>query len=364
MSSSQETFANTLWYGKYRWLGWLLSPLSLVFWFLSGWRRRHQQAKQVVSPFPVPVIVIGNISVGGVGKTPLIISLCQQLKEKGINVGVVSRGHGGHSHRYPLRVNTTDNASETGDEPLLIAQLTACPVVVDPDRTAAVDLLVSQFDVDIVLSDDGMQHYRLWRDKEIAVIDGRRCFGNGLVLPGGPLRETSSRLASVDAVVVNGEPASDVLKHLASYTNRVMLSRVQPIQWRKLECPHGQNTLKQIAVTLDDNPLQGRVLAFAGIGNPGRFYSTLRRIGLSVDEKSFADHYHYCASDILTMAELGLPLVTTAKDAVKLAPILESTQELIGLPIWVLDVGMKVPDELLDVIVGNVEKDGQKPNYK
>ena len=181
----------------------LLLPLSWLFVAIASARRRYLQSRHQGQAFKAPVIIVGNISVGGSGKTPLILALVSALKQRGFKPGVVSRGYGGKAVSYPLGVNAQTAVAESGDEPLLIAQLAECPVVVDADRNAAVAYLLSHNDCDLVLSDDGLQHYRLHRDIEIVVIDGQRGFGNGRCLPAGPLRESQERLGQADFVVVN-----------------------------------------------------------------------------------------------------------------------------------------------------------------
>ena len=194
-----------IWYES-RVLGWFLLPLSWLFKSIAG----KQKRKALALPpkhFPVPIIVVGNITVGGTGKTPLVITLIEHLKRLGYSPGVVSRGYGG-SADYPYTVSTDSTASQSGDEPLLIHLRCQCPVVVDPDRVAAVEKLLSESNVDIVISDDGLQHYRLSRNIEIAVVDAKRGLGNALCLPAGPLREGPERLKGVDFIIVNG--AGDV----------------------------------------------------------------------------------------------------------------------------------------------------------
>ena len=199
------TFLETAWYEKASWLI-ILWPISILFRLLALCRRSLQQTSSRPSHINVPIIVVGNISVGGTGKTPVVITLANNLKSLGINPGIISRGYGGSAAAYPLVVNQDCDVSACGDEALLIQDKTNCPVVVDPDRTAAIDLLVQKFgeEIDLVISDDGLQHYKLYRDLEIAIVDGDRLFGNGLCLPAGPLREPVSRLLEVDHIIVNG----------------------------------------------------------------------------------------------------------------------------------------------------------------
>ncbi|MBT5003575.1 MAG: tetraacyldisaccharide 4'-kinase, partial [Porticoccaceae bacterium] len=200
--SAEKRWLNAC-YSNSSWLL-LLAPLSWLFSLISAVRRLILQRLYQGRPFSVPVAVVGNISVGGSGKTPLIIALVKALNKLGYTAGVISRGYGGAASAYPLRVTTGTPVDQSGDEPLLIAQSCGCPVVVDPDRVRAVEFLLHETSCDIVLSDDGLQHYRLHRDIEIAVVDATRGLGNGRMLPSGALRESPSRLSQVDFVVLNG----------------------------------------------------------------------------------------------------------------------------------------------------------------
>ncbi len=191
-----------IWY-KSPFLGYLLWPLSWVFRLLAQ-QRKLSLINRRAPDFSVPVIIIGNITVGGTGKTPLVIAVIEYLQAQGYQPGVISRGYGGNAE-YPMQLNAQTTAAESGDEPLLIAQACNCPVVVSPNRYQACEYLLKNNSVDVVISDDGLQHYALPRDIEIVVFDGQRGLGNGLCLPAGPLREPVKRLSSVDFVVVNGE---------------------------------------------------------------------------------------------------------------------------------------------------------------
>jgi len=182
-----------------------LMPLSLLFCLLAGVRRWLFAVgiKRAIK-VPVPVVVVGNITVGGTGKTPLVVWMCDFFQNMGLKPGIVSRGFGGNSANWPRAVTPESKAEEVGDEPLLLAKRTQCPVFVGPNRPEAALALLQQCDCDIIISDDGLQHYALHRDIEIAVVDGQRLFGNRLCLPAGPLRERPGRLAEVDLVVSNG----------------------------------------------------------------------------------------------------------------------------------------------------------------
>ncbi|NKF22473.1 tetraacyldisaccharide 4'-kinase [Solimonas marina] len=274
----------------------LLQPLAALYGAISRARRRRLQDRAV--QVPVPVVIVGNISVGGTGKTPFAIWLLERLCEWGWTPGVVSRGYGAQPPQRPYRVPTGGDPRLCGDEPLLIAQRSGCPVVIDADRVAAARyLLATHPAVDIILSDDGLQHYRLARNVEIALVDGRRGLGNGALLPAGPLREAPARLNEVDLVVINGGDWSrggalhmclqaDDARHLLDGERRPLAA------WR------GQ-----------------RVHAVAGIGDPTRFFATLRDAGLDVIEHPFADHHAYTAAD-LAFGD-ARPVLMTEKDAVK-----------------------------------------------
>lgn len=274
-----------------------LLPLSWLFAVLVWLRgRAYSMGLLKVHRLSVPVIVVGNITVGGTGKTPLVVWLVQWLCRKGMRPGVISRGYGGNSGEGPRQVDATSLASEVGDEPLLIARRTGCPVYVCSDRVAAARALLQQSECDIIISDDGMQHYALGRDIEIAVIDGSRRFGNGLSLPAGPLRERPVRLKTVDLVVVNGEAMAG---------------------------ESGMAIRPGAVINLSDNDRSCRledfagqtVHAVAGIGNPSRFFAMLRQQGLEVREHAFSDHHRFSAEDLSLDDEL--PILMTEKDAVK-----------------------------------------------
>lgn len=283
------------WYEGRAWL-YLLVPLAGVYILLSALRRGlYRSGLWRVQRFPVPVIVIGNIAVGGTGKTPLTEILIRELRARGLRPGVVSRGYGGRAAAYPLRVSAGTLPAEAGDEPVMLQRRTGVPLVVDPRRARAVAALLAGGDCDVVLCDDGLQHYALARDIEIAVVDGARGFGNGWRLPAGPLREAVSRLRRVDHVVVNGEGQP----WPGAVTMRLVLQ-----EWRPL---HGEE---------GEVPAPGsRIHAVAGIGNPERFFQALRMQGYDVVGHAFPDHHDYVAAD-LDFGDL-LPVVMTEKDAVK-----------------------------------------------
>ena len=283
------------WYSKNP-LAWCLWPLSLVFCLVSSLRKFFYKINLLKTPeISVPVIIVGNISVGGTGKTPLLIALCKQLQALGFKPGIISRGYGGHASSWPQNVRLDSLASQVGDEPVLIARRTNCPVVVGPDRVKDVEQLLAENDCNIILSDDGLQHYRLQRDIEIAVIDASRLTGNGFCLPAGPLREPVHRLKTVDMVVYNGGDSED-LSFSLEYEQLISVNN-----------EHDSLMLE----SLKDK----QVHAIAGIGHPDRFFSLLDTYGIDVIKHRFVDHYIYTADDLNFNDEL--PVLMTEKDAVK-----------------------------------------------
>lgn len=283
------------WYHGH-WALMLLWPLSVLYRCVTAIRRWAYQRHYLASAkFPVPVIVVGNITVGGAGKTPLTLALVSYLQAHGYKPAVVSRGYGGKT-RYPALVTSQSTAAEVGDEPLLIYQQSGAPVVVSPVRTAAVAWLLEQNACDVVVCDDGLQHYALQRDIEIVVIDGERGLGNNKLLPQGPLREGADRLHDVDLIVINGQGYHQVDAHLMT---------LAPGSWQAVGRGGGGQA---------PQPPQ-RIHAVAGIGNPQRFFAALQQQGFEVVAHAFPDHHAYSAAD-LVFAE-DLPVVMTAKDAVK-----------------------------------------------
>ena len=242
----------------------------------------------------LPLVVVGNITAGGSGKTPLVMWLARFLQDKGYRPGIVSRGYGGTARSWPQQVRSDSDYVVVGDEAVMIAARTECPMAVGPDRVSVGQSLLQHHDINVILSDDGLQHYALKRDIEIAVVDGERRFGNGQCLPAGPLRERPARLSEVDMIVVNGIGE----RH-----------------------EHSMTVSSQFAVNLKTSetlPLSsffGKVHAVAGVGNPERFFIELRNAGLHIEEHEFPDHYSYGESDVEFADEF--PVLMTEKDAVK-----------------------------------------------
>ncbi|WP_240674152.1 tetraacyldisaccharide 4'-kinase [Crenobacter cavernae] len=324
------------WYRPRLWLTALLAPLEGLFALLAAARRlAFRLGLKRVEKLSVPVVVIGNVNVGGVGKTPLTLSLLASLAERGVKAGVISRGYGG-SANVPTPVGRDSDPELVGDEPLLFAQA-GVPVWVGRNRVAAGRALIATHpDVELILSDDGLQHYRLARDVEIVVLDGARGLGNGRLLPNGPLREPASRLASVDALVVNGGSAG-FMKTLPE-SPATFAMRLAPQRFVSLADP---------AVTRGAEDFAGeRVVALAGIGHPERFFATLKGLGLAPErELSFPDHHDFVASDLPADADA---IVVTSKDAVKL-------RRVDRVKLWALPVSGVVEPDLADWLLAKLK---------
>lgn len=277
---------------------WLMMPLSFLYCLVMI-LRREAYGSGLLKTYQIgkPVIVIGNLSVGGTGKTPLVIWLANELARKGFRPAVISRGYGGRAKNFPLLVNAETHAAISGDEPAMIARRLGCPVVIDPDRVAAANWLVERDLCDVIISDDGLQHLALGRDLEIAVITSDRVAGNGLCLPAGPLRENQARLKSID-VVISREKKSTLTEHTMD---------LLPGECSRLDNPAMRLPLSAF--------WKSPIHAIAGIGNPEGFFSSLRTAGLEIIPHPFPDHYDYTQADI-SFSD-GLPVIMTEKDAIK-----------------------------------------------
>ena len=318
-------------------LAFFLLPLAGLFGAAVALRRFLYKAGLLNSErLPVPVIVVGNISVGGTGKTPLVLWLATRLRENGYNPGIISRGYGG-ANQTPHAVSADSDAAQYGDEPVLLARRSDSPVWIGKDRAAAARaLLAAHPDCNVIVSDDGLQHYRLARDVEIAVIDGARGLGNGWLLPAGPLREPPSRLAAVDAVVIRGPRTQVVAQAPAPYE-------------MNLE-PAGLRNLRDSGRCVAPSHLQGlRVHAVAGVGNPQQFFDTLTRLGIAHTPHAFADHHPFAASD-LAFSNCDA-VVMTEKDAVKC----ERFASGMHCTYWALQVDARIDDALARHVLARIK---------
>jgi len=315
------------WYQGH-WALTLLKPLSWLYSAITCLRRWAYQHGYLTSQrFDLPVIVVGNITAGGTGKTPLTLAIVEYLKQQGYRPAIVSRGYGGQT-QYPAQVTLNSTAQQVGDEPLLMFLQSRVPVVVAPKRAEAVAFLQDKQLADVVVCDDGLQHYALARDIEIAVIDGARGLGNGKLLPEGALREPPSRLKTVDLIVVNGQGYS--------YPQAFQMS-LKPNQWQMVG---------NYSVTEPPKPLQ-TIHAVAGIGNPERFFMQLEQQGFTLLKHAFADHHQFSAQDLAF--DDNLPIVMTAKDAVKCQAFAKDNM-------WQVPVVAQLPDEFYQQLVKKLLK--------
>jgi tetraacyldisaccharide 4'-kinase len=306
-------------------LSWLYRGIIVLRYaaYRAGVLRRRRVA--------APVIVVGNITVGGTGKTPLVIWLVELLRSEGYRPGVVSRGYRGRARHWPQQVRPDSDPDMVGDEPVVIARRARCPVAVGPDRVAAAEALLRYNDVDVVVSDDGLQHYALERDIEIVVIDGVRRFGNRFCLPAGPLREPVSRLSRADFLVVNGGTA---------------LRREFPMTMHPGEL---RNVRRDETAQAPESFPRRHVHAVAGIGHPERFFRQLRQLGFTVIEHPFPDHHAYTAEDLAFGDEL--PVFMTEKDAVK-------CRRFCGEDCWYLPVEAQPHERLAPRVLGALREAG------
>ncbi len=298
MRSETEFKLNKIWYEGEPVPWWLqaLVPVYTAGNRLDRWWKLRQQPDDLDSVF---IIVVGNITVGGSGKTPLVIRLCHLLRQAGFKPGVISRGYGRKESDLRL-VSPASDPGVVGDEPLLIARSAGVPVIVSPDRCEAARTLLKK-QINVIISDDGLQHYRLPRNLEICVIDGTRGFGNGLLIPAGPLRESAARLSQFDDIIINGE--TDVVPDQLPTTQMTLVAGLL----RSMDSGQSWRLAQFAGCTAN---------AVAGIGNPGRFFDLLRHARIKVIEHVFPDHHIFSASDFANM-DASLPILMTEKDAVK-----------------------------------------------
>ncbi len=320
---------------KARLMAAILLPLAWLFGFIA-WLRKTLYRVHILKAYrpTIPVIIIGNLSVGGNGKTPVTLWLAELLQKNGLKVGIISRGYGSKSPYYPRIVKIDDPATEVGDEPLLLAKRSGVPVCIGANRQQAIELLQQHYPLDVILSDDGLQHYALARDLEIVVIEARRGLGNGLLMPAGPLRESEKRLQSVDLIINNGG--------LTPYSQNVM----QLIPSCAINVQTGERK------SLDDFQHQ-TAIALAGIGNPRRFFDMLTDMDIILqDTFAFADHQAFDQSLLANLPD-DMPVFMTEKDAVKCHPFAKSNW-------WYVPVEAQITGNILSKIEAWSQKQKNK----
>ena len=316
---TQQGYLIDAWYNKSFWL-YFLSPLTFIFSAVVRWRKNsYAKNPSKVWNSDVPIVVVGNITMGGTGKTPLVKHIASELKERGYKPGLVSRGYGG-KFSGTLEVSKETTFKQTGDEAQLLSKL-QIPFFIDKDRSRAARTLQEKYDCDVIISDDGLQHYKMDRKVEIAVIDGVRRLGNGMAFPAGPLREPKARLKEVDFIVNNGGPteADEILMTL------------NPAKFVHL------NSGKRYSV--ENWPMHKQVHAVAGVGNPNRFFDLLSRLGFEFDKSPFPDHHKYNKRDLYFLDHL--PILMTEKDAAKCKHFNNSK-------IWYLSIEAKIESQFID----------------
>lgn len=312
-----DAFFQRIWYQKNS-LFYLLLPLSWIYIFLISIRKfLYKIGVKKTIKFSVPIIVIGNVTVGGTGKTPSVIAIANDLLSRGLRVAIVSRGYKSRAKQYPKLVSVYDEPYTVGDEPLLMARHCDCPVVIAPKRVRAITYLLKNFSCDVILSDDGLQHYAMDRDIDIVVVDGKRRFGNQHCLPAGPLREPLSRLKTIDYVITQGGAKMNEFDMF-----------LQPNYFINVKNPQ-----RKIAIL--DFPYQ-KVHAVTAIGNPHRFFHDLKELHLEVTSHIFPDHYFFTEKDFSPFSDNDI-IVMTEKDAVKCEKFAKDN-------VWYLEV-----DAIIDV---------------
>ncbi len=321
------------WYSNSKFV-WIFWPVSLIFLLMVKIKRALYQLKWISSNrFKKPVLVVGNITLGGTGKTPFINQLIRLLAENGIKAGIVSRGYHSKINSYPHQVVADNTASQVGDEAFMqyadlnVRSALNIPIVIDPVRSQAVDYLIKKSDVDLVISDDGMQHYKMDRDIEVLLFDGERQFGNQLILPFGPLREPVSRLKTIDFVIQNGLNKNNI----SAYSVHLKASKLVHLK-----------TGKEIST---NDFSKNKVNAIAGIGNPGRFFKSLEQVCIVKNKTALADHYVFTLEDFKQFNDEVV--VMTEKDASKCYSFAADNWYYLKVE---MDFGKKLTNQLLESI--------------
>ena len=318
--------------------GWTkaLKPVSRLFALLAEKRKQRYLGQSRWVP-PVPVVVVGNITVGGTGKTPLVTALVAALQSRGYRPGIISRGFGAKSGGKPIWVTPDSDPTRVGDEPVMLARQLSVPLVVDVDRVRAAQYLLSRCDCDLIIADDGLQHYNLQRHVELLVLDGDRLLGNRLCLPAGPLREPLARMEQVDLILINTSSATlpELCEGAGVHGPGQFCFSLQP------------SDLISVNGSLQPAPGAGRVHGVAGIGHPERFFNTLRGLGYDVIGHPFPDHHPFTLADITF--DDDLPVLMTAKDAVKCTAFATDRH-------WYLPVTAEVPMLCLEQLVTMIDE--------
>ena len=324
---TSRSFVVDSWYNKSIWL-YLLYPFSLLFSYLTS-RRRRKFLKDKSESYKsnTPIIVVGNLTIGGTGKTPLVKYIATELIKRGYKPGIVSRGYGG-KFKETLKVDENTSVKETGDEAQILSKLNI-PFYIDKNRVRAVEKINKNHDCDVIISDDGLQHYKMKRDIEIAVIDGKRRFGNKLTFPAGPLRESIKRLDTVDFVVNNSGPTEE----------EEFLMNVSPSEFVHLKSGKSYK--------VEEWPMHNQVHAVAGLGNPGRFFDLLGKLGFDIIRHPFPDHHNFVSSDIFYLDHL--PIIMTEKDASK-------CKDFDNNKIWYLKIDADVNNKFIDQLQNKLEE--------
>ena len=332
-------FITNSWRKGSSWLN-LLMPLSFLFRIIVSIRKKLLCKTERPDNFTVPIVVIGNITVGGAGKTPLTITIANKLVSLGYKPGIVSRGYKAQPPRYPFSIEANSDSTIAGDEPLLIANNTGCPVVIDTNRSRAVRFMLSEFDVDLILSDDGLQHYKMYRDVEICVVDENGVLNNKNCLPVGPLREPLSRLDEVDLIVLNDINQEDISRNLLIPTHKM---KVIPKSFVNLST----NEVKPFSGAPFN--IGNRIQAITAIANPNRFFETLETLPYPIEKLYYPDHYEFVAHDFTAeKIDKHQPVVMTEKDAVKCGAFANSN-------FWKLTTITKLEDSFFNALISKID---------
>lgn len=334
------------WYSGSKWV-WCLAPLSVLFWALSSLRRLLFRLGLLSSKGSnIPVVVVGNIGIGGNGKTPLVLALVQNLVEKGYSPAVLSRGYGGKQTQFPYIVNINDSAQLVGDEPALIVKRENTLIVIDPVRARGVEFVENNTNANVIICDDGLQHYAMRRDIELCVLD-KRGIGNAYLLPMGPLREGIWRLENVDAIIKNigfDAPQVEAIATEKGITKEFGMT-LRAIKWVNIKSSKSKS-VDEFKLIVEQKRKEGiQVDAIAGIGDPKRFFDTLKTMDINTQTQTgFADHYQFGTNDL----PVQNMVLMTEKDAVKCIDFAHDN-------CWYLEISADLPKEFFDLIEKGIE---------